>query len=123
MALQDHATVSVILDGNPLENITSCELTTNSGEQRVDVLKQGLAGFTPGSGDCTISLGYTIPIGGTEYPYQEKCANKEYVTAQVGRGNRDYVGTGKIMTCTESESVGGAMEGRMEWTGELKPYK
>lgn len=123
MALQDHATVVVIVNGNPIENITRCSITTDSGQQRVDVIKQGLAGFTPGTGSVKVSLGYTIPIGGAEFDYQENCADGAYVKMQVGRANKDYIGLGKILTNEESQSVGASMEGTIEWEGELKALK
>jgi len=123
MALQDHAVPFLLINGNPLEDWMNVEFTTNSGQQRVDTVTKGLAGFTPGPGDVTISITYTIPIGGTEFGYQEACAEGFYVTAQYGRANKDYVGTGKITTNTESMGVGASMEGRIEWVGELKAYK
>lgn len=123
MALQDFAEVGLLLDGNPLELISECRLNTESGNQTIDVIKQGLAGFSSGPGRCTITLSYPIPIGGTEYPYQKKCANKEYVTAQFFRADGDYIGTGKLQNCDEGQSTGSPTDGKVEWVGELKPYK
>jgi hypothetical protein len=121
MALQDYANVSVIVDGNPLEEVTSLEMTTNSGQQRIDTISKGLAGFTPGAGDVTVSIGFAVPIGGPEEDFQQKCAEGSYVSMQIGIGPADYVGTGKIMSVSESQSVGASMEGTFEWVGELKP--
>jgi hypothetical protein len=120
MALQDYANVSVLYNGNPLEEVTSCEMTTNSGQQRIDTLSKGLSGFTPGAGDVTISIGYAIPIGGPEDNFQQNCAVGAYATLQIGVGPANYVGTGKIMSVSESQSVGASMEGTFEWVGELK---
>lgn len=116
--LQDHARLVAFVDGDYLVEITSIEATWNSGQQRVDLLNEGLGGFTPGSGDVTISLGFAIPIGGLEYPFVNKCQEGAYVSLQLPVGRQDYVGTGKIMTVSISQSVNGSTEGTMEWTGE-----
>jgi hypothetical protein len=120
MALQDYAKLPVWLDGNGLEQVTSLEFVTNSGQQRVDLLNEGLGGFTPGSGDVTVTIGYAVPIGGTEDTFQQKCAAGAYVSIQVGTGAVAYVGFGKILTNTISQSTGGSTEGSLEWTGELR---
>lgn len=120
---QDYAKLPVFADQQYLNQLTSVSHETDSGQQPVNLLNEGLGGFVPGSGDCKIKLGFAIPIGGTEYPYQQKCANGEYVTFQIGVGAVGYIGTGKIMTVSISQSVNGAAEGTCDWQGELKPME
>ena len=119
-ALQDYATLTVFLNGQNLQQLTSAEATFDSGQQRVELLNEGLGGFTPGSGSVTISLGFAIPIGGTEDTYLARCVAGEYVTMQLGIGAEQYVGTGKITNVSISQSVGAASEGTLEWTGQFK---
>lgn len=119
MALVDHARIKVLFNQISLVEVTSISQTTNSGQQRVDTL-EGLAGFTPGSGDVSIDLGYAIPISGPEIDFQGICARGEYCTAQVVIGPKQYRGTGKVMDVTESQSVNANSEGSLSWVGELK---
>jgi hypothetical protein len=123
MPQTDYARLAVYVDGSLVQQITSISMTTNSGNQRVDLLNEGLGGFTPGSGDVTIELGFVIPIGGTEEEYQEKCANKDWVTMQVPVGRKDYIGRGKIDTVSISQSVNSSVEGSLTWIGEIAPLE
>ena len=122
MALVEHARLAILIDQTYLVEMTSIEMVTNSGQQRVDTL-EGLAGFSPGSGDVSVSGNFAIPIGGTEYPFQENCTNGVYTTVQIPIGAKNYVGTGKFMDVNVSQSVNGSVEGSFNWTGELKPIE
>jgi len=65
--LQDHARLAIFVDQTVQIEITSIQMTTNSGQNRVDLLNEGLAGFTPGSGDVNLQIGFAVPKGGQEY--------------------------------------------------------
>ena len=121
MALQDFAKLAVFYNGNALTRVTSISLDTESGEQRVDLLNEGLSGFTPGSGSVSISVGFVVPIGGTEDTFQEDCATGKYITLQVPVGRKSYIGKGKLMSVKISQSTNANVEGTFEWSGELKP--
>lgn len=121
--LQDGAQLRVFYNGRSLDWITSIEMSTESGQQPIDVLRYGLAGFTPAAGRVTISLGYAVPRGGTEEEFQETCAKGEYVTFQIGQGSKDYIGRGKIMNNRVGQSTGANTEGSLEWMGPLKPLE
>jgi len=120
--LQDHARLAIFIEGTYMVEMTSIEITTNSGQQRVDTL-EGLAGFTPGSGDVTVTCGFAIPIGGQEYPFQETCADGSYVAIQIPIGAKDYVGKGKFQDVGISQSVNANTEGTFTWVGELTPLQ
>ena len=122
-ALTDYAKLALFADQTNIRELTSVDMTTNSGQQRVDLLNEGLGGFSPGSGDVSISLGFTVPVGGQEYPWQQKCANGDLVTLQIIQGAEQYSGVGKIMDTSISQSVNGAIEGTINWVGELKPFE
>lgn len=121
--LQDHARLAIFVDQVVQIEVTSIQMTTNSGQQRVDVLNEGLAGFTPGSGDVTLQVGFAVPKGGQEYPWQEKCANGEYVSMQVIIGATQYVGLGKFLDVSINQTVNSSVEGTANWVGELKPLQ
>ena len=118
VALQDHARLAIAIDGQWQLTPTSIDMTTNSGQQRVDTL-EGLAGFTPGSGDVTVTVNFALPIGGQEFDVQGTCALGAFVTMQVPLGPADYIGNGKIIDNNFSQSVNANTEGSFTWTGEL----
>lgn len=117
--LIDHARLALFVDGTYQVEITSLELETDSGQQRVDLLNEGLGGFTPGSGSVTINVGFAIPVGGQDYPWQQKCADGAYVTMQVIVGAEQYSGNGKFMNVRINQSAGANTEGTASWLGEL----
>ena len=119
MALEDHARLPVFIDQDYQVVMTTISMSTNSGQQRVDTL-EGLAGFTPGSGDVSISGNYVIPVGGQQFPVQEATANGTYHTFQIGIGPKDYIGRGKFMDNEIGQSVNASTEGSLNWVGELK---
>lgn len=118
--LQDHARLIIIVDSTALIEVTSIQMTTNSGQNRVDLLNEGLAGFTPGSGDVSLNISFAVPKGGQEYPWQQKCATGAYVTMQVIIGATQYVGLGKFLDVAINQSVNSSVEGTANWLGELK---
>lgn len=120
-ALQDGAQLKVFVNGNPLEYCTSISISTEAGIQRMETL-EGLAGFTGGSGSVGIELGFSVPIGGPEVNFQAMAATRDYVDMQVFIGKVSYAGRGKFENANVSQSTGGATEGTVSWTGELKPF-
>lgn len=122
-ALQDYARLATAMNTNVLVQITSIKATWNSGQQRVDLLLEGLAGFTPGSGDVTIDLGFAVPIGGLEEDYTGLLVQGAYVTMQVFIGGKDFTGRGKIMTCEIGQQTNASTEGTLQWLGPIDPLQ
>ncbi len=122
MAVQsDYARLAVFYNSNALTQVTSIALNTESGQQRVDLLNEGLGGWTPGSGSVSIEIGFVIPIGGQEDEFQEDCANGTYVTMQIPVGRKSYIGKGKVTSVKISQSTNASTEGSLTFEGELKP--
>lgn len=121
MAMQDYATLKVFLNGSPITQLTSISKSQSNGQQRIDLLNEGLGGFTPGPGEVTIEIGYPIPIGGPEFDYDGMNARAEFVDMQLFQGRFSYAGRGKITETRVSQSTGAAAEGSATWVGELKP--
>lgn len=123
MAQQDYATLKAFYDGQPITQATSISHVINGGQLRVDLIETGLGGWTPGSGDCTIEIGYPVPLTGTEFPYKSDAASGRYVTFQISEGDFYYIGMGKVQTSGSSQSANASTEGTLTWIGELKPME
>lgn len=119
MALIDYARLAVAVNGNVLSQITSIDVEWNSGQNRVDLLNEGLSGFTPGSGDVTVNLGFVVPLGGLEQDFISDLVPGAVVTLQIFLAGKDYVGKGKHMNCKMSQSVNASVEGSLQWTGQI----
>lgn len=120
MALQDGAKLAIFIDGSYQQMASQIQMSTNSGQQRIDTL-EGLAGFTPGSGDTTITATCGVPVGGQEYDFNSAAADGKYHIIQIPVGGKTYRGMGKFMDGSISQSVNANTETTFTWTGELKP--
>ena len=119
MALQDHARLPVFFNSQYLSEVTDIRIHTESGQLVIETL-EGLVGFSPGAGKCTVTMKVAVPIGGTEAPFQQICANGGYCTMQIGCGAVSYEGTGKIIDTSVGQTTHSAADGAINWTGELK---
>lgn len=119
MALKDGAKLSIFIDGQYQTQASNVSITTNSGQVRIDTL-EGLAGFTPGSGDTTITGTLNVPIGGLEFDTHTAAAEGGYHIIQVPIGAKTYRGEGKFLDTTTSQGVNANTENSFNWTGELK---
>ena len=125
MALQEYGRLRLFAAeaGGALVQITqvsSIDIQTESGNIPVDLLNEGLGGFSKGSGRVRVTIGFYVPVSGVEFPFQQAAVNGALVTLQVGVGPESYVGTGKVMTEGVSQSTNASAEGTVEWEGELK---
>ncbi len=120
---QDYAQLKAFYNGSPITQITSCSHNTEAGNQRVELMGEGLGGWTTGSGACTVEIGFVVPIGGQEFDFQQDCANHAFVTLQVIVGRNSYAGLGKLDSVSISQGTGAVTEGTFTWNGELKPFE
>jgi hypothetical protein len=121
MAVQtDYAQLKGFYNGSPITQITSLSLNTEAGNQRVELMGEGLGGWTTGSGACTIEVGFVVPIGGQEFDFQQDCANHAFVDLQVFVGRNSYAGRGKLDSVNISQATSAVSEGTFTWSGELK---
>lgn len=104
--LQDGAVIFLALNGTEITTWQNCTATINSGNVRIDVVKGGLIGFTPGPGDTTIEIGGAVLSGGLEYDALSACAAGTSVEYQVGIGPDSLAGTGKVDTANVTQSTG-----------------
>jgi hypothetical protein len=119
MALEKFARAAIALDGQWLRFVTSLSMVTDGGKTPINLLEDGLAGFSPGSGSVTITIGYAIPVGGQEYPFQQKAIRDEDVQAQLRWGGEQYVGLGQLTNDEKNRNVDSPTEGTANWTGVL----
>jgi hypothetical protein len=116
----DYARQVVFINNVEATLAESFEMKTESGEQPILILNEGLAGFTPGAGQTTISGTLYVPVGGFQIDVQSFCANGEYVPIQYGVGPVAYVGTGKFTEVTISGGVNEPVKVQFTWLGEKK---
>lgn len=107
------------MDGVYLRQLSSVEAEFESGQQPVNLLLEGLGGFTPGVGSTTVTIGYVVPIGGLEYPYLKRLHEGAYVDLQLGLGSEALAARGKILNSRISQSTGEAVSGTCTWQGEF----
>jgi len=120
---KDYARMAVFVDGAYQVEITQMTKRTENGEQQVFTLNEGLGGFTPGSGVCTVSINYVIPASGFEFNFDSACVKRGYHTLQVSAGAHDYIGEGKFLDNEISQSTGATTEGSVNWTGEFAEFE
>lgn len=122
MALQDYAALRTFYNGSPITQTTSVSISTESGNIRMELL-EGLGGFSNGSGVVTVEVGFSVPIGGTEFDFQGDCQRRAFVDLQVFVGRQSYAGRGKLDNVNISFSTGAAVEGTFTWSGEFLPFE
>ncbi len=121
VSVQDYAQLKGLFNGSPMIQLTSLGVNTEAGLQPVQLLHEGLGGYTSGSGSVTIEVGFVVPIGGQEFDFQGICAREEYCNLQVFCGRQSYSGKGKINTVNINQSVDQVASGTFTWTGPKKP--
>lgn len=118
----DYAQLKGFYNGSPITQITSLSINTEAGNQRVELMGEGLGGWTSGVGSITIEVGFVIPIGGQEFDFQQDCALRAFVTLQVDVGGHTYAGVGKIESVNISQGTSATTEGSFTWSGEFKAF-
>ena len=121
--MEDFANLSAIVDGAYQSKLTGVSKQTESGQQPVDLLNEGLGGFSPGSGRVNVTLNYSVPIGGAEFDFATAAAEGGYHTLQIIVGGKSYIGLGKFLSDEIGQNVNSATEGTVNWLGELKPMQ
>ncbi len=121
-ALEDHLRLKLLFDGVFQIKPSSIEVSLDSGAQKVTTL-EGLAGKTPGAGECNISGTCAVPIGGPEFDFFTACVEGGYHDAQVPFGVKSYIGTGWFQTAVISQSVNQSTEFKFTWIGQFAKPK
>lgn len=121
--MQDYGGLPLFFNGVKLRQLTSVELTLNSGQTSVDLLNDDLGGFSPGAGRANINGGFVVPVGGMEEDFTEPLVEGQYVTMQVPIGNKTYAGRGKLITMSIGKDAGSPNAGTFEWEGQLVKLK
>jgi hypothetical protein len=117
VAQQDYAILKSAMNGDSLVQVRSIRHNTEGNHQPVELLEEGLAGFTPGSPSVEVQIDYAVPIGGPEENFQAICVRGEYVDIQIFQGRLSWAGRGKIMSNQVSSQVGQNTEGTFTFRG------
>jgi hypothetical protein len=107
----------VFINGTPLEQVTSVEMTLESGRSEIFTTTAGLAGFAEGAKKVTVRVTGPVPVDGLESSAWNLCNTGDWVSIQIGVGRQDFAGNGKIMSASVSGSVNQAVENTFEWSG------
>jgi hypothetical protein len=121
VALQDYVITKLFYNNSAVTQITRVARVVKANNVAIQLLNEGLGGFTDGSGECTIEWDAPIPIGGTEFDYEGDCVAKAYVDLQFFCGSRSYAGRGKLEEAATEQAVGAAASIKVQWVGEFKP--
>lgn len=108
----------VFLNGVVMEELTSIELSYDSGRTEVFTLEKGFAGFGEGAKIVSARLNFAVPVSGLEGDVWNLVASGDWCTLQVGVGRQDFASSGKLTTCTVSNSVNTPVENSVEWRGK-----
>lgn len=117
--MEEFGTSGLFVDNTFQRFSTGHTIRLANGEQRVLTIAEGLAGFSPGSGEVTISIQYAVPAAKPEFNYHNACLERSRHTLQIGFGGVDYIGQGKFLDNEVTHSVDSAIAGTVNWTGEL----
>jgi hypothetical protein len=123
MALQDYAITKLFYNGSAVTQITRLARVVKANNQAIQLLNEGLGGFTDGSGECTMDWDAPVPIGGTEFDYEADLVDKNYVDLQFFCGSRSYAGRGKLEEASTEQGQGNPVSMKISWTGEFGPTK
>jgi hypothetical protein len=122
MALNDFGRMVVFLDGNEIKVAESFDHETESGQQPVVVLNEGLVGFTPGAGQCNLGGTIYVPIGGFEDNMQAWAVEGSYHTFQTGIGANSVINRGKFTNVKLSQSTNGSAQITYQFVGDKKAF-
>jgi hypothetical protein len=123
MANTKFAGAAIALDGQWLKYLTSASMSTDGGKTVINLLEGGFAGFSLGSASVTVTMGYAIPIGGQEYPFQQKSLADEDVQMQIRWGGEQFAALGQLTTDEKSRNTDAPTEGTATWTGPGVPME
>ena len=119
MALRDHLALKVLIDGVFQVKVTNIQVNGQSGAQAVETL-EGLAGKTPGSKRCEITLNWAVGIEGPEVPVFEWVDDGSYHEMQIPTGTTSVISQGWFDTCGISQATNAATEMTATFIGELQ---
>jgi hypothetical protein len=83
----------VFVNGVPCEEVTSVEMTLDSGRSTIFTTTKGLAGFAEGAKSVKIRVNLAVPVSGLEVDVWKLANSGDYVTMQIGVGRGDFAST------------------------------
>lgn len=123
MALQSYAQIQFFVNGAPVTQKTRVKRTLTMNRTPINLLGQGLAGYSEGLPELTHELDAPIPIGGHEFDYEGMAHRNEFVETQIFIGSRSYAGLGVIQVVDTGQEAGAAASTSITWTGEARPVE
>lgn len=120
-AQQDYALVKLFFNGAPVTQITRIRRMLDAQNQPIQLMNEGLGGWSAGAGISRVEWDAHIPIGGAEFDYEGICTRREFVDLQVFVGSQSVASRGKIQTTELEGSVGNPTSMAITWEGAFEP--
>lgn len=123
MAQQDYALVKLFLNGAAVTQITRIRRMLDAQNQPIQLMNEGLGGWSHGMGISRVEWDAPVPIGGPEFDYEGIAARREFVELQVFVGRASVASLGKIQTTELEGAVGTPTAYSITWEGGLEPVE
>ncbi len=121
MALQNYAVTKLFYNGSPITQITRNSRAIAMNNQAIQLMNEGLGGFTDGSPEVRLEWDAPVPIGGPEFDYEGDATARAFVDMQYFIGAKSYAGRGKLESVNTEQSAGTPTSMSVVWVGEVKP--
>lgn len=95
----------IYVSGRLLAEASKCTWTVVSNDQKVMTMKRGLAGFSDGPTETSISIESAIPRKGYEYDFVTAVKEKKTVTIVTKSGGKRHQVSGRFSQAEWSNSV------------------
>lgn len=117
--LKDYAKVRGWIDEQFMVEITSISKRTNAGNIPMNLMNEGLGGFSDGSGETSVAIGYVIPRSGPEFNFDKATVDKGYHNVQITVGNLSCIIKGKFSDNEVGQSTDQGTAGTVNFMGGL----
>lgn len=113
------------LGGRPVLHCDSRSFAVKSGDSPVYTLEGGLAGFSDGAAEVTISWSQAIPVGGWQINWALLVLNHTTIKPRFEIGGKYFECEGRVMEASAASKVNdpnkvdGSFHGRVTATGDL----
>jgi hypothetical protein len=121
--LQTYALIQFFVNGAPVVQKTRITRSLTANRTPVNLMGEGLSGYTDGIPELTHEFDAPVPIGGHEFDYEGMLTRNEFVETQIFIGARSYAGLGVIQSAVTTQEAGGAASTAVSWTGAATPVE
>ena len=88
---------SFVVGSTPILTAMNAKCSIDSGDQEIDTLILGMAGFSDGATKISVSGEFAIPSTGLEYDFPTTCATHTTIDVGYRTGGRTYQCRGRVL--------------------------